>query len=738
MPQPRRLSSLLAPVKWCSALPAPSASISIALRVVRNSTALEGMYAACVVVSLLLLMSLLTFAYGALFTPDVFAGSLPEQRIPLVAFCFVVACTNLVVLRSKRFVSFMGPIVLERYVMVHLSVLVPLCALINPTYLPKILGSTPLSEPIAPERAHHYAGMAMLLIAYVTTVHTVIAVRWSSLWLLEFMALLSFIVPVFFLGLPVPLFYALEHFTIYLVTIGVSSLGKRQSELGERESFSRVAAERTLRCIAERKAESRPIAAPKQSESSIPTTSPSAMLFRPNKEADPEEYLQGVENLGKREGWYIPGSDMRCVPGVILGRGGFGFVVPALYHGASVVVKAPLSSARSDGLTHLLNVAQELRIFRHLRHPNIVLFYGAVVEPQHRELLLVLERIDGSVLEEYLQWLEPSAGEAQRIKLAQDVASALSYLHAQAPPIIHGDLKASNVMVEWCSVWPNAKLIDFGLSRLMTSGARPVGGTKRWMAPEILMGSRSPRPSLDIFSFGLLLNMLITGQQPCIDMPYEDFVSNLLRGMLPLEWLDGVPLQEECQALCESCLQLDPQMRPSMVEVLSTVQGMLSDLVPLDAYFGLGEAQRTPGEMGIKHDLTKARQAIRRLGAGASSRVASGGRALGDASLTHDQLHATSLTGKVISMIAAMSSWNSVERPGSCCHFHSMVSDAQNCLATMRRCRCKSDLAPGKVGQCRRCGLILCSGTSVPGNQICLCVADNNDDGHIAKHICAL
>mmetsp|Transcript_99025 Transcript_99025/g.319232 ORF Transcript_99025/g.319232 Transcript_99025/m.319232 type:complete len:529 (+) Transcript_99025:84-1670(+) len=528
MPQPRRLSSLLAPVKWCSALPAPSASISIALRVVRNSTALEGMYAACVVVSLLLLMSLLTFAYGALFTPDVFAGSLPEQRIPLVAFCFVVACTNLVVLRSKRFVSFMGPIVLERYVMVHLSVLVPLCALINPTYLPKILGSTPLSEPIAPERAHHYAGMAMLLIAYVTTVHTVIAVRWSSLWLLEFMALLSFIVPVFFLGLPVPLFYALEHFTIYLVTIGVSSLGKRQSELGERESFSRVAAERTLRCIAERKAESRPIAAPKQSESSIPTTSPSAMLFRPNKEADPEEYLQGVENLGKREGWYIPGSDMRCVPGVILGRGGFGFVVPALYHGASVVVKAPLSSARSDGLTHLLNVAQELRIFRHLRHPNIVLFYG------------------------------------------------------------------------------------------------------------------------------------------------------------------------------------------------------------------LGDAQRTPGEMGIKHDLTKARQAIRRLGAGASSRVASGGRALGDASLTHDQLHATSLTGKVISMIAAMSSWNSVERPGSCCHFHSMVSDAQNCLATMRRCRCKSDLAPGKVGQCRRCGLILCSGTSVPGSQICLCEAVTNKDGHIVKNICAL
>ena len=55
------------------------------------------------------------------------------------------------------------------------------------------------------------------------------------------------------------------------------------------------------------------------------------------------------------------------------------------------------------------------------------------------------------------------------------------------------------------------KLLDFGLSRLLTSGAAPLGGTLSWMAPELLTTQTPPATPADIFSFGRLIHFVCTG-----------------------------------------------------------------------------------------------------------------------------------------------------------------------------------------------------------------------------------
>merc|ERR1719265_346321 len=96
-----------------------------------------------------------------------------------------------------------------------------------------------------------------------------------------------------------------------------------------------------------------------------------------------------------------------------------------------------------------------------------------------------------------------------------DVCSALRYLHSHRPPIVHGDLKGSNVFVEFVDApTPRAKLLDFGLSRIVSKDSAPLSGTPNWMAPEITTGKVKPSPRADVFSLGLLLHFIVTGLKP--------------------------------------------------------------------------------------------------------------------------------------------------------------------------------------------------------------------------------
>eukprot|EP00971_Amphidinium_carterae_P270046 5357412-Amphidinium_carterae.1 len=167
-------------------------------------------------------------------------------------------------------------------------------------------------------------------------------------------------------------------------------------------------------------------------------------------------------------------------------------------------------------MQHLPPLVNELRVLRHLRHPHIVLFFGACINPGTGELMLVFEWVRGQSLDRFIGKPPDDPDTCSRYQILMEICCALRYLHAQDPLIVHGDLKASNVLIENWKEGPRAKLIDFGLSRLMSQRpTAPLGGSLHWVAPEVVQDpTMQPSPNADTFSFGRLAFFTVTGRMP--------------------------------------------------------------------------------------------------------------------------------------------------------------------------------------------------------------------------------
>jgi len=251
-------------------------------------------------------------------------------------------------------------------------------------------------------------------------------------------------------------------------------------------------------------------------------------------------------------------------------------VLLAIYQGTEVVLKASRSSSESMQSRALPTMAEELRIFRRLRHPNIVLFYGACVDPASSEIILVLEYVRGKCLNEAIKGVSSNKAEVvRRCGLANDICCALAYLHSQTPAIIHGDIKDSNILVEQFSIGCRARLLDFGLSRLLTPRARYLGGTLKWMAPEVFsQQTDSIAPAADVFSFGRVLYTIMTGCSPLFDIKPEKVIALARVGSCPaLVWPEHMPfLDKEVRELTERSTQSSPASRPSIGQAQQALQ----------------------------------------------------------------------------------------------------------------------------------------------------------------------
>ncbi|XP_055814192.1 uncharacterized protein LOC129883576 isoform X2 [Solanum dulcamara] len=192
-----------------------------------------------------------------------------------------------------------------------------------------------------------------------------------------------------------------------------------------------------------------------------------------------------------------------------IGEGSCGTVYHGLWYGSDVAVKVFTKQEYSDEVIY--SFKQEISLMKRLRHPNILLFMGAVTSPQR--LCIVTEFLPRGSLFRLLQRNASKLEWRRRIHMALDVARGMNYLHHLTPPIVHRDLKSSNLLVD--KNW-NVKVGDFGLSRLKheTYLATKTGkGTPQWMAPEVLRNDSSDEKS-DVYSFGVILWELATEKIP--------------------------------------------------------------------------------------------------------------------------------------------------------------------------------------------------------------------------------
>eukprot|EP00442_Polarella_glacialis_P036466 CAMPEP_0115166640 /NCGR_PEP_ID=MMETSP0227-20121206/74229_1 /TAXON_ID=89957 /ORGANISM="Polarella glacialis, Strain CCMP 1383" /LENGTH=377 /DNA_ID=CAMNT_0002579183 /DNA_START=243 /DNA_END=1374 /DNA_ORIENTATION=+ len=180
--------------------------------------------------------------------------------------------------------------------------------------------------------------------------------------------------------------------------------------------------------------------------------------------------LEQVCRLGCAEHWLLDWEELEFPQTrQQIGSGSFGDVLLAELHGTQVAVKAPRhvanassSSSRALSVKALPSFTNELRMLRRLRHPNIVLFHGALIDPEDGYLALVSEVVDGPTLEHAVRRESPALlSDAARWRVLLDVSKALRFMHAQEPAVLHGDLKGSNVMLEQHRGM-QAKLLDFG------------------------------------------------------------------------------------------------------------------------------------------------------------------------------------------------------------------------------------------------------------------------------------
>ncbi|KAH7426548.1 hypothetical protein KP509_10G005600 [Ceratopteris richardii] len=248
-----------------------------------------------------------------------------------------------------------------------------------------------------------------------------------------------------------------------------------------------------------------------------------------------------------------------------IGLGSYGEVYRGDWHGTEVAVKKFLDQDISGDA--LLEFASEVRLMKRMRHPNVVLFMGAVMHPPN--LSIVTEFLPRGSLYRLIHRSSNQIDERRRMRMALDVAKGMNYLHNCTPIIVHRDLKSPNLLVD--KNWV-VKVCDFGLSRMKHStflSTKSTAGTPEWMAPEVLRNEPSNEKS-DVYSFGVVLWELVTLQQPWANMNPMQVVGAVgfqHRNLDIPEDVDPVIVR-----IIRQCWQSDPGLRPSFAEIINILK----------------------------------------------------------------------------------------------------------------------------------------------------------------------
>ena len=268
-----------------------------------------------------------------------------------------------------------------------------------------------------------------------------------------------------------------------------------------------------------------------------------------------------------------------------LGRGGMGEVFRAehLESGRMVAIKTlRISTDDTDGLD-ALEIAQLRKRFLQEgsllstleTHPHVVRVLEVLEPPKVPKDAIVMEHLAGSPLDEILK---VTAIEPQKaLGYAQDLASALQHIHRH--DLIHRDVKPANIVL--AERGKRLVLVDFGLAKDLNplsestrhTLTNQILGTPEYMSPEQLLGE-ALSPSSDIFSFGVTLYHMLTGNSPFRGETHLETIDKLRYEHPPPAHTLSPSVPVELSELVDQSLRKDPQGRPaSMDEILAILEG---------------------------------------------------------------------------------------------------------------------------------------------------------------------
>ncbi|MEO1523966.1 MAG: alpha/beta fold hydrolase [Planctomycetota bacterium] len=264
-----------------------------------------------------------------------------------------------------------------------------------------------------------------------------------------------------------------------------------------------------------------------------------------------------------------------------IGRGGMGVVYLGLDPrlGREVAIKL-LSKERSKDPTWVTRFAREAKLASMLNHPSILTIYE--VGDHQGVPYLATEFVEGETLRSRISRRAISLAEA--VDFGVQLISAIATAHAGQ--VVHRDLKPDNVMIRSDGL---LKVLDFGLAKsvardglsdLSHSVSLPgtVMGTMQFMSPEQARGQKVDTAT-DVFTFGILLYLLLTGEHPFDGETSSDVMASILQAAPKPFAQSGHALPVELCSLVMECLSKAADQRPdakSTLVRLREAQGKLS------------------------------------------------------------------------------------------------------------------------------------------------------------------
>lgn len=646
---------------------------------------------------------------------DVAYESFRLQASAQLAMMFIMGSNRLSWrLWERRFASD-RPFLLETYMVWTMIFSMTVITFVGPTRSVKLQGYT-LSEAFG-DGYDSDSGVLLVIDLIVTCSHLGLPIRWFLMAPLEVMAILLYGAVVAFVGSEEPPSHVFNNALVLCCLVTATAMGKRSAELEERRNFLAVIAEKSMRCEAEyqlAQAEANgprvKKAAPSEETRSEAVTDRSGAIFDAlfDKQGDTTGQLELVAAKGDSEHWRIPATEVRLLSEEALGRGGFGSVQRAIFCGMFVAVKCP----RLDvGDVKVADLCNELRILRHLRHPNIVVAHGSVVLPEEQRIYLVLELLDGPNLTSFIlpADIKDAPSVLHRYQVMLGICKALLYMHSRMPHIVHGDLKSANVMIELSGGLATPKVLDFGLSRVINAHARALGGTLAWVAPEVV--SRAPVRLL-----------------PMRHMSRDAILHALRQRRLILPtWPEDCAFGSGVRDLVQACLQPQPERRPDIREVYGALLSQAAGLnLPGDLLRQVEDLTRLMENASPSHLIPISEEPTCGGRAStpptqasttpppdpccdASTVSSSRRRSLRQKPMPFPELAETSQAAMQAGLLALFGRWNRGIDAGACCERHALFRLCQEVCGQYLATTCTVGSLPrsqGQQRQCTNCGIL--------------------------------